>query len=142
MHDHEHSTDPTNSIRNAGAKIRVQTPGEFLATVPALFGFHPKDSLVAVLLDDRSHDACALRVDLPLAFTGLVLDRLMSAAEMAQACTAVIVVYARHEPCDPAPPYSRKVDDLVTQLEETGVVVRETMITYQGRFWFYGCRDF
>jgi hypothetical protein len=43
---------------------QISGPGELVATVPYLLGFHPEHSLVAVCLKDRNLQ-CVFRVDLP-----------------------------------------------------------------------------
>jgi hypothetical protein len=43
---------------------QISGPGELVATVPYLLGFHPEHSLVAVCLKDRNL-RCVFRVDLP-----------------------------------------------------------------------------
>ncbi len=52
---------------SSAARVRVRDPGELLAALPYLLGFHPRDSLVVIAFDGPSGRRVGLtqRVDLP-----------------------------------------------------------------------------
>ena len=58
---------PAASPSDTGPLVRVRDPGELVATLPALLGFHPRDSLIVVTTGGRSggRAGLTLRIDLP-----------------------------------------------------------------------------
>ena len=54
------------SLDQPRQRLRVREPADLLALIPYLLGFHPRESLVALLISDHAV-ALTLRMDLPLA---------------------------------------------------------------------------
>jgi acid phosphatase family membrane protein YuiD len=108
--------------------LRVRDQGELLAAIPALIGFHPRESLVLVATGGESGHrlGLTLRVDLPPpehvepigagAVRGLLLD--------APAGAAVLVVGERR---GADPPHAQLVDVVVRGLEEHDVDVHTVL---------------
>src|SRR5512144_616101 len=54
------------SLPQPAPRLRLRSPGEILALVPYLLGFHPSESLVLVAVrGPRRRIVCTLRWDLP-----------------------------------------------------------------------------
>jgi hypothetical protein len=117
--------------------VTLRSPGAFAAALPALAGFHPSQSLVAVFLGDGLV-IVSMRLDLP--------DRLEECAEYVastgtrvEADEVVLAVYdARGEGELPHPD---GVAAVIEACDEAGINVRDAMLIDQGRLWSYLCRS-
>jgi hypothetical protein len=105
--------------------VRITSPGELVASIPAIFGFHPAQSLVGLLLTARSALACSVRIDLA--------DGLPEAAEvLAHACRsadadrAVLLVYT--DSGTGPMPHTDDLAELIDQLEQQGIAVPHALL--------------
>ncbi len=79
--------------------LTIETPGDLLAAMPYLLGYHPHESIVLVLLDQRSVQMCA-RMDLRSDGASVTraakptADRLASVARMHQPTGAILIAYS------------------------------------------------
>ena len=108
--------------------LRVGTPGELVAAVPALIGFHPNESLVVIGTGGASgrRIGLTLRVDLPppehvIELAAVVVDSLFADTPSG---AAVIVIADGPEG---APPAADLVDLVVTRLEAREVDVHTVL---------------
>lgn len=123
---------PSAATPNIGGPtvIRIADPGELVAAIPILLGFHPRDSLVLLAMGGRSGRRMGLtvRIDLPppehtadaadAAIRGLLLDTPTGAA--------VIVVAG---PEGTGPPAAKLVETVVDGLESRSVDVHTVIWT-------------
>lgn len=128
------STSSTDSTPRAN--LLIDEPGELIASIPALLGFPPVDSLVLTTLTGlhRLRLGAVLRVDLPLAghrdhAAGAEVDaelaeRLRTAA-VSHGCTAAVLVVVGGGGVDPPAelPHRELVRTIADRLERAGVVV-------------------
>jgi hypothetical protein len=94
------TSSSARSARSAGSssaeRVRVRDPGELLAALPYLLGFHPRDSLVVIAFDGPSGRRVGLtqRVDLPapaqVPQVGAVLARNVLLGDPAAAAVLVV----------------------------------------------------
>lgn len=100
------------------ASISFAEPGEFVAAVPYLLGFHPHESLVVVTLtgSEPAVLGATLRVDLPdPRHYQLVVDQLVAPAEQHEARAIAVVVLGGGRP---DPPLELPHRDLVELIEK------------------------
>lgn len=114
--------------------ITLNSPDDLLREVPALLGFVPQQSLVAVLLD-RSTLRCTLRWDLEHDLTEQAI-RLIGVAHRAEADGAILAIYAEipHEPF-----LALAMNRAADLLEEQGIAVHDLLWVSQGRWGSYLC---
>lgn len=78
----------------ARTRLRVGDPGDLLALVPYLLGFHPAKSVVAVFLR-AGHVLLTARVDLPPpGLTDVLVTELADLAEVHEVTQAVVIAYS------------------------------------------------
>ncbi|GGP40662.1 DUF4192 domain-containing protein [Saccharothrix coeruleofusca] len=91
----------------------LRDPGDLIAAVPHLLGFHPCDSVVVVLVEG-SAVAMTLRADLPPPqHTRRAVEQLLPALSRQAGATAVVVVVGGPRP---DPPERLPREDLITHL--------------------------
>jgi hypothetical protein len=110
--------------------LRVREPGELVAAVPVLLGFHPRASLVLVATGGESGRrlGLTLRVDLPLPehVAAVAVDVVQSLLLDTPTGAAVIVVA---ESAEAARPHERLVGLVVHDLEAHGIDVHTVLST-------------
>ncbi|MGM1062122.1 DUF4192 domain-containing protein [Saccharothrix sp. Mg75] len=119
---------------------RVQDPGDLIAALPHLLGFHPVDSLVLLALEGPSV-AVTLRTDLPPPDrVRAVVGQLMTPLARCHRATAVAVVVGGGSGDPPGDlPHDRLVDELDDGLHAVGVplvLAVWTAATAAGEPWF------
>src|SRR4051812_13412038 len=120
--------------------VRVDDLDGAVAAVPAILGFQPTDSLVAVALTGRRHRMeFAMRLDLPPAgqqdaFAQTVAVRL----ERAGAVKALLFVYTDDRPVDGTLPHHDLVDAVVAALP---MDVKDAVLVAPDRLWSYLCAE-
>ncbi|WP_370619352.1 DUF4192 domain-containing protein [Mumia sp. Pv 4-285] len=120
--------------------LRARTLSDLIGVVPALFGFHPHDSLVALCLDGPSGRAgFRLRTDLPPVVEAEAAARSLVGYLVAQEPEAVVLIAFAEEGRDHE---ARAVVDAMTEgLTAEGVRVVEA-VRYDGTHYFsYSCTD-
>ncbi|CRK57055.1 conserved hypothetical protein [Alloactinosynnema sp. L-07] len=102
---------------DADAPIRVQDPGDFIASIPAILGFTPSDSLVVQIVDGPT-----LRVDLPTAAGTSGLSRHVTDVVSRHGHTVILVVVGGHD--DTATSARDLISRLIGDLSDAGVETR------------------
>lgn len=120
------------------AVMRARGPADLIAVIPVLLGFHPRESLVAVVVEgDRQRLGFRVRVDLPspehaeavadqvVAYLGVHEPRevLLVAFTTAEASAAPVVAAVRH------------------RLDAAGIDVGDALRCDGARYWSYLCAD-
>ncbi|GAA3458936.1 DUF4192 domain-containing protein [Saccharothrix longispora] len=119
---------------------RIHDPGDLIAAVPHLLGFHPVDSLVLLALEGTSV-AVTLRTDLPPPDrVRAVVDRLLAPLARCHRANAVAVVVGGGSGDPPEElPQDQLVDELDDALRAMGVplvLAVWTAATAAGEPWF------
>lgn len=114
---------------NADATVRVRTPGDLLAMIPYLLGFHPRDSLVVVIMgsDPRPTVRGALRMDLPAPEGTEVLAEQVVQAALAHGCAQALLTVVAAEPPGGSPPRRDVVDAVHRHFTAAGVSVHPAL---------------
>ena len=116
-------------------QIRITSPTEFVAAIPALLGFHPEESLVAVLMDGKSL-VCSMRSDLdedPDPVAGVIIN----AGRNGGADRVLLAIYTS-EDADTTLPYAH---NLAAHLTYSGLLVGDALLVHADRFWSLMCHD-
>ena len=122
-------------------RVVLRSPAQVVATVPALVGFQPADSLVILYLSTQSDTlACTLRLDLDTPTTE-VLRVLHDVAAQAGEGRLLLVAYPNTlaEWIDSAA--EDRLLDLDRQLAAAGIHVSDGLIVCEGRWWSMLCTD-
>lgn len=108
--------------------VRMRDPGELLAGLPFLMGFHPRDSLIVVAFGGPSGRRIGLtqRIDLPppehaVAVCAALAGNVLTARPHA---AAVLLVGAGPPEAVAAPPRAELVEAATAAIEDAGVPVR------------------
>jgi len=108
--------------------LRMRDPGELLAALPYLLGFHPRDSLVVLAFGGRSGRRVGLtqRVDLPPPeHAAAVCAAVAGNVRGSRAAGAAVLVVGGGPPADAAaPPRAELVADATAALQGHAVPVR------------------
>ncbi|MGH3621496.1 MAG: DUF4192 domain-containing protein [Sciscionella sp.] len=123
--------------------IRLTDPGELLAAVPHLLGFHPTNSVVLITLCGRTANriGMALRTDLPPPQDNLALAAQLRGPVLANRATGVCVAViggAEPAPGSTDPPCRDLVDAIEETLWRCGVPVAHAVWTPElrpGQHW-------
>lgn len=124
------------SAVSESSKVMLRSPGAFAAALPALVGFHPLQSLVAVFLADGLV-IVSMRLDLPETL-GAVAEYVASTGTRVEADEVVLAVYC---PQGEDLPHRDGVTALIAACEGAGIGVRDAMLIDGGRLWSYLCRS-
>ena len=125
------------SVVQDGSKIMLRSPGAFAAAIPALVGFYPHDSLVAVFLGE-GHVIVTMRLDLPEELSE-VAEYVASTGMNVKADELILVICCAKQ--GDLLPHGHGVDALLAACEEVSVFVRDVLLIDDGRFWSYMCQD-
>ncbi|HLZ37629.1 MAG TPA: DUF4192 domain-containing protein, partial [Mycobacteriales bacterium] len=116
----------------------MRSPGEILALVPYLLGFHPSESLVLVAVrGPRRRVVCTLRWDLPAVRSRRdresAVCEIRSRLAQAEGDAAVLVLYTRR------PPGRRRLPlvSLVAAVQAADVPLLDALCVHAGRWWSY-----
>jgi len=121
-------------------QVSVRTPGDVLALVPYLLGYHPSDGdLVAVGLRGTAL-VIAARAELPAAGTLRLritarLDAMATQLARSGADVAVVIGYAPAQHLDPV------MTAVVPLITAHGIRVHECLRVSDGRYWSYRCTN-
>ena len=127
-------TSPTHT------EITIKAPGDLVAAIPHLLGFHPADSLVVLgLRGDGTQLGVVLRVDLPPPpgrARDLARQLVMPLTQQSTKAATLIVVGAARDEC--GPPQVEVLDIFTGVFGAAGIPVIHriwTAATAQGAFW-------
>src|SRR5512142_3146898 len=123
-------------------RLRLRSPGEILALIPYLLGFHPSESLVLVAVrGPRRRVVCTLRWDLPAVRSRFDRESAVSAIRsrlaLVEGDAAVLVVYTRRAPGSRGLPLA----SLVSTVQAAEVPLLDTLLVHAERWWSYLCTD-
>ena len=125
----------TDLTARTNCQLKLHSPTDLLVELPALIGFVPDESFVAVLLD-RGTVRCTMRMDLDDDLTEAAI-RTIGVAHRAEADEVVTVTYTRYAGGDL--PLQWEVGCVVDLLEEQGIAVRDNLLVDRDRWWSYAC---
>ncbi|QDP96094.1 DUF4192 domain-containing protein [Microlunatus elymi] len=114
----------------APVRLRAEDPGDLLAVLPYLLGYHPTESLVMAVVSDRTI-AVGVRVDL-IEDPAAIADRFEELARVNRADGVLLVAYS----ADPAAA-DRLLLPTITALAEIGVI--EALYADGHRWWSRIC---
>jgi Domain of unknown function (DUF4192) len=118
----EPATDPPD----AGPTVRVQDTAELIATVPALIGYHPCESLVLIATGGAfgRRIGLTLRADLPAPaqMDAVVADAVRALLVDEPAGAAVVLLGERPATAGNDPPHAELAEAVAAALEGSGVV--------------------
>lgn len=118
--------------------VKSTTPGEFLAVVPKLLGYHAIESLVIVGLNGRRTTA-AYRVNINVLGRIDDAELLSHLMKLSECDGAVFVLYADAELTEGEPlPYTDEIISLATVAIEQGFNLKPAMIVGSNAFAIYG----
>lgn len=121
--------------------VRLRSPGEIVASLPALLGYHAERSIVLLLLGgDRRRVTLTMRVDLPDSCVPEVWQAIAAALSpglvRGGGDEAVLVLLDGDEES------ARALEDaLAGVLDEHGVVMRDVLVVSAGRYRSIHCTD-
>jgi hypothetical protein len=121
-----HDTFPTAAPAGEPAPLRIRDPGDLVAAVPVLIGFHPRESLVLVATGGASgrRVGLTLRIDLPPPdHTAEVCERVAGSLLAGSPAGAAVIVVAQGPGGSSAPARPDVAAAAVAALEERGVDV-------------------
>lgn len=123
--------------------VRLRSPGEIAAVVPAMCGFVPSQSLVVMSLRGRRwRVGLTQRVDLPPPGAEQVLAGQVAARVRAdQASAAAVTVWTDDEPAAGVLPRTSLAAAVGRALRRKGVDVPVCLLVGRGRWWSYDCAD-
>jgi hypothetical protein len=125
------------SVVHERSNVVLRSPAEFAAAIPALLGFSPQDSLVAVFLGE-GQVIVTMRVDLPEDLEDFT-EHATGVACRVGADAVVLAVCCPRGVGDL--PLHGGVEALIGALEDDGVAVKDALLIDSGRYWSYGCQS-
>ncbi|MDK3256471.1 DUF4192 domain-containing protein [Blastococcus capsensis] len=138
-------------------EVRISDPGEVVAALPHLLGFHPRESVVLVGLGGPTGGRVGLTVrgDLPSTGATGTAARQLVASLRSDAPTAALLVVVSDDPDDFDPgagdeetgglvlgtqlPHRPLVHELLLALSAADLPVRDVLLVRRGRWWSYDC---
>jgi hypothetical protein len=124
------------------AHVRVSSPGDILAVVPHLLGFHPARSLVVVGVGSPGSAPrieLAFRYDLPdppgTAVTAEIAGHAVAVLDQRRLHTVIGIGYG------PGALVTPMADALAAAVRERGLRLHELMRVEDGRYWSYICAN-
>lgn len=129
--------------------MRIRRPGDLVEAVPYLLGFHPRNSLVIVGLQDRRVQVTT-RLDLeavPENDSAAMVQRLAQTLARAEVAEAIGIVYLSEVdsalsglPGDELP-RTDLVRELSATFDDHGIVLADVLLAADERWWSYLCAN-
>lgn len=121
--------------------MRVRTPGDIVASLPALLGYHARDSIVLMLLGGHpSQVRLTMRLDMPqgcdVTVWSAVSRAFLPGVRNADADEAVLVMLDSDEQSADA-----LAEVLSADLDDYGVDIRDVLVVGEGRYRSILCSD-
>jgi hypothetical protein len=121
--------------------VILRGPGEVVAAIPALLGFHPNDSLVALWTSAGAGTlVCTVRLDLDTPSTE-VTRRLLDLASKIDLGRFILDAYPESLAAWIDSATEDRVLGIVEDIRETGVEVADLPLAVEGRYWSMLCSD-
>ncbi|MDO8731943.1 MAG: DUF4192 domain-containing protein [Actinomycetota bacterium] len=145
-------SDPrTTAPTGVPERLTLSSPDAFLAAIPHLLGFPPRDSVVLVGLADDGSGRETIRLTQRFDRPGTDLTALQL-ADLAQAATdpmaasgstsVIVAVFGDENPArTDVLPATGLVDQLVEALDERDLWVKDALYTDGASRWSYGCQN-
>jgi len=130
-------SENNRTIRDTATSLSLRGPDDLVSELPGLLGYHPADSLVAVLTYEQTL-RCVVRMDLT-DLDAQAAIRIISVAHQGEADTIHVVIYSEFTGEDL--PRHGQVETMCELLEEAGVHVSDVILVDEGRYWSYLCQD-
>jgi hypothetical protein len=122
-------------------RVTLTSPGDVVATVPALLGFHPQHSLVALLTATPTGTLiCTLRLDLDTP-AAEVARRLLDLATQVGPGRLLLLAYPDSLPDWIESPDEDAVLDVVDTLADADIPVTDLLVVTEGRYFSQMCSD-
>jgi hypothetical protein len=121
---------------------RISDPGEIAAALPALLGFHPRESLVLVSLTGASGRRVGLtvRADLPAdGGAGSVAAEVTRSLRTDRPSGVLLAVVSEAPDVPGGLPHRELLHEVVLALAPDRIPVREALLVRAGRWWSYEC---
>jgi len=121
--------------------IKLDELNDVVDAVPFLLGFQPKESIVAVTLQNpRERLSFSMRLDLVEpehddTFAAFVAERMAATKE---AVAVMLFIYTDERPCNGRLPRQELVDRIATALT---LPLRDAVLVHEDRIWSYVCDD-
>lgn len=122
--------------------LRVRDPGDLIEAIPYLLGFHPRESLVVVGLDD-GRVCITARVDLPELADPGVLPTTVRVMRDSGATHVIAVVYEVPATVVErnALPRREVIGALGDCLDDAGALLVDAVLVVDSRWWSYACAE-
>lgn len=122
-------------------RVRITGPAQIVASIPALLGFHPDRSLVAVFSDSESGRVhCLVRVDVDTPAADITRTLLGVAARL-DACRLVTVVYADTLAAWVDSAEEAAVKTALEDVRAAQVTLTDSLLVTAGRWWSLMCTN-
>lgn len=123
--------------------VRLRSPGQIAAVVPAMCGFVPCQSLVVMSLRGRSgRVGLTQRVDLPPPGQERALAGQLAARVRADgAAGAAVTVWTDEQPAAGVLPCTALASAVERALRREGIAVPVQLLVGRGRWWSYDCAE-
>lgn len=126
--------------------VRLRDVGDIAAGLPHLMGFRPRESVVLIGLAGESGRRVAMtaRADIPAPEHDRSLARMLArnlSTAHPEAALVLVVSEAANEAADGRPrlPHDHLVSETCRALERSGVLIADTALVRNGRWWSYDC---
>jgi hypothetical protein len=131
-----HVRSPTMNV-----PVVLRSPGEVVAAIPALLGFHPNDSLVALWTYAGAGTlVCTVRLDLDTP-SPEVTRRLLDLASKIDSGRFILAAYPDSLAAWIDSATEDRVLGIVEDIREAGVEVADLLLVVEGRYWSMLCTD-
>lgn len=124
------------SVTSEKSKITLTSPGAFAASVPALIGFHPAQSLVAVFLKAGMVQV-TMRLDLP----GSLIETAEYVASTGTRVSADEVILAIYDTKGDSLPHRDGIEAITAACTAEDIAVKDAMLIDGDRWWSYLCAN-
>ena len=116
-------------------RTTISTPHQFAATLPALVGFTPEESVVIAMLRD-SKLVVTMRCDLPEDWESAV-EEIIDTIQRIEADEVLVAVVTNHAGSEM--PCEVEISNFISDLSLHNIPVSAAILVDQGRFWDYLC---
>lgn len=122
--------------------VRLSDPGDLVAGIPHLLGFHPADSVVVISLTGLTGRRVGLtmRADIPAPRHDRELAQQLATGVRTDSPDAVVLaVFSDAANEDGGLPHRQLVHELTMAMTAVDLAVRDVLLVRSGRWWSYDC---